>query len=89
MNRILEETEPHDATSTVSSYLIETSPDGNERKEAYKWSIAYNPLSGYVMWSHETGTVILQQHLKRTALFSIFTPKIQVCLAKGIFSLFL
>ena len=55
-NKILAETEPTAMTSPVSSSFLEASADGKERMEAYKWTIAGNPLSGYVVWSHETGT---------------------------------
>ncbi|MES2418592.1 MAG: hypothetical protein V4541_10435 [Bacteroidota bacterium] len=50
------ETEPSEGFSETSSSITFVSPDGNKRIKDYQWLYAGNPLSGYKVWSHVTGT---------------------------------
>lgn len=53
---IMEETKPENTSADLETSFLGTFANGEERKEAYKWKIAFNRLSGYIVWSHETGT---------------------------------
>jgi hypothetical protein len=55
INRLMKEMEPIESSGGVTSSFGGSTGDPNERLENYEWGIAGNPLSGYLVVSHETG----------------------------------